>query len=70
MRWTTDELDRAGVLFIVDEVLGELVGHELDRLGLHVSRHKGGQVEAGRAVQLELVADEAVGGIWECEGGE
>jgi hypothetical protein len=49
------ELGRLRVLILVDHVLAEALGHEHFRLRLHPGGHEGGQVEAGVAVQDQLV---------------
>ena len=38
---------RTGILLVINEVLGESILHELFGFILHVSGHKGGQVQSG-----------------------
>ena len=57
------ELGRLRVLVLVDHVLVEAVTHQLSRLRLHPRRHEGGQVEAGVAVQHQLIADHLLGDV-------
>ena len=57
------ELGRLRVLVLVDHVLVEAVTHQLSRLRLHPGRHEGGQVEAGVAVQHQLIGDHLVGDV-------
>jgi hypothetical protein len=49
------KLRRLRVLILVDHVLAEALGHEHVRLRLHPGGHEGRQVEAGVAVQDQLV---------------
>ena len=49
------------VLVLVDHVLGERLAHELLGLGLHPGGDEGREVQAGVAVEHELVVDQVVG---------
>jgi len=50
------------VFILVDHVLIEGFRHELVCFGLHPRAAEGGEIEAGAAVEDELVVDEVVGG--------
>jgi len=52
-----------GILFVVDEILGEGLGHELLSLLLHVGGDEGSEIQHGVAVEGEVVLDHAVGDI-------
>lgn len=52
-----------GVLVLVDEVLADVLHHELVCLWGHPCVDEGGEVEERGAVEGELVVDELVGGL-------
>jgi len=60
------------IFVLVDHVFVEGFRHELVGLGLHPRAAESGEVEAGTAVEDELVVDEVVGGggrhtfFWNC----
>ena len=57
------ELGRLRVLVLVDHVLVEALGHQLLGLRLHPGGDEGRQVEAGVAVEHQLVVDDLVGDV-------
>ena len=52
-----------GVLVLVDQVLGEVLHHQLVGLIGHPSVHKGREVQVRRAIEGELIVDDLVGGL-------
>ncbi len=61
-------LDLGGlrVLVLVDHVLVEGLGHQAVGLGLHPRRDERREVQAGAAVEQQLVVDQAVRGLGPC----
>ena len=57
------ELGGLRVLVLVDHVLVEALGHQLLGLRLHPGGHERGQVQAGVAVEHQLVVDDLVGDV-------
>ena len=57
------ELRGLRVLVLVDHVLVDALGHELPGLRLHPGGDERGQVEAGVAVEHQLVVDDLVGDV-------
>src|SRR5215203_1178206 len=57
------KLGRLGVFVLVDHVLVEGLGHQPLGLGLHVRGHKRREVQAGVAVEHELIMDYLVGHV-------
>ena len=52
-----------GILVCIAHVLGQVLNHQLLGLFLHVGAHKGGQVEIGLSIQVELVLEHLVHAI-------
>jgi hypothetical protein len=51
------------VLVLVDQVLGDVLCHELISFFWHPRVYERGEVERGRAIELEFVVDELVRGF-------
>lgn len=65
-RWENLELSGNRVLVHVNVVLVQGRQDEFVTLGLHPCGHKGGKVEAGIAIQHELITDDLVCNIFWC----
>jgi len=65
-RWENLELSGNRVLVHVNVVLVQGRQDEFVTLGLHPCGHKGGKVEAGIAIQHELITDDLVCNVFWC----
>lgn len=54
---------RHGILILINQILGDILHHELVRRARHPGMHKGGQIEKGRAIKRQLVVDELIRGV-------
>ena len=52
-----------GIFVLVDHVLLGAVLHQLQRLGLHPGAHEGGEIQAGVAVEHQVVVHQLIGQI-------
>lgn len=54
---------RYGVLILVNQVLGDVLYHELVHNGRHPSLHERSQIQQRLAIQRKLVVNNLIGGI-------